>query len=202
MESDFKKIIISPTAYIKSLMYFQRFTNEFMDKSEFRFAYGLFLGYIEDEYLITDFIPLKDFNKEYIRFDKDFDKIFENVDLLNREYYDDQYPEYILGWGRNSLYNELEPTQIDKENHLYFQTSINPNSFLWIFDMGDLSIGYGFNIFQFKDDFKTLNKVSELVELRTDFAKDVLIEDLIQLAITIEEKRKNKAPLLKGRMEK
>lgn len=201
MESEFKKIIISPTAYIKSLMYFQRFTNQFMDPSEFKFAYGLFLGYIEEEYMITDFIPLKAFGKEYIQFDKEFDNIFENADTLNKEYYDDQYPEYILGWGRNSLYNELEPTQIDKKNHLYFQSAVNPNSFFWIFDVGDLAIGYGFNIYQFKDDFKTINITSDVIEVRSDFSKDVLIEDLVQLAITIEERRKSKEPLMKGYKE-
>ena len=116
METEQKKILISPIAYIKSLMYFQTYTNEFIQESEFKFAYGLFLGYIEEEINITDFVPIRAFNKEYIKFENNFDTIFEKVDILNREYYHDDFPEYILGWGRNSLYNELEPNLIDKQN--------------------------------------------------------------------------------------
>ena len=145
-----------------------------------------------------DFVPIRSFDKEFIKFEKEFDTIFEKVDLLNREYYDDEFPEYILGWGRNSLYNELEPNLIDKKNHLYFQSATNPNSFFMIFDHVDLSIGLGFTLYTFKDEFKSINIASELIELRSNFSKDVLLDDLVELAITIEEKRKTKEPLLKG----
>lgn len=191
------KIIVYPTAYIKSLMYFQRFTNKFLDATQLKFAYGLFLGYVEETLVITDFIPLKEFNQQYIDFEE-YDDVFYKIEQLNNQYYDEQYPEYILGWGRNSLYNDLEPTEIDKKNHLLFQTAINPQSFFWVFSHEELTIGYGFDIYRFKDEFLSINQTSELTQLKVEFAKDVYIDEIIQLAIDIEEKRKKKEPLMKG----
>ena len=96
------------------------------------------------------------------------------------------------------LYNELEPNLIDKQNQVYFQSAMNPDGFFMIFDHVDLSIGLGFTLYTFKDDFKTINIASDLIEIRANFSKDVLIDDLVDLAITIEEKRKKKEPLLQG----
>ncbi|MHA1335357.1 MAG: hypothetical protein ACTSPW_06345 [Promethearchaeota archaeon] len=193
-----KKIILSPYAYIKSLMYFQQYSNSFTSKSEHRFAYGLFIGYEDDEIYVTEFVPIQSFKDYYILFENDFDLIFTFIEKLNREYYDDEFPEYVIGWGRNSLYNGLEPTYFDKKNHLLFQLGIERNSFFLIFDYEELSIGNGIAAYKFKDNFILSAIISQTEEINYRFSKDVLIEDLIDLAIEIEERRKNREPLIKG----
>ena len=193
------KIEISPIAYIKSLMYFQRFANDFIHENTFKVAYGLLRGFIDvdKKMYIEDFIPIKDFEKEYIIFEE-YERIFENIERLDKEYDDDEYPEYILGWARNALYDNLEPTLIDKKNQLIFQTAIHPRSFFWIFDHDSLAIGDGFSLYAFKDDIKAINIISELIEVSYNFTSDVYFDDIVQLAINIEEKRKNKEILIKG----
>jgi hypothetical protein len=204
MELAQNKIIISPIAYIKSLMYFQRFSSEYINESEQKFAFGLLLGFIDDfenETLITDFIPIKDFGDEYLKFSK-FNTFFESIEKLNQEYNDEEYPEYIVGWARNSLFNDLEPTIFDKENHLLFLTSIHSKSVFWIFNFDNLMVDDGFRLFSFKEDFKIVNITSELIELSYNFSKEVSFDDIVQIAIDIEEKRKLQETLIKGEQEK
>ena len=200
MEVTQNKIIISPLTYIKSIMYFQRFSSDLLEEGDYKFAYALLLGFIdniENEILITDFIPIKNFDVNYIKFEQ-YDKLFENIEKLNQEFSDDELPEYILGWARNSIHNDLEPTIFDKENHILFQTAIHPNSVFWIFNFDNLMVDDGFRLFSFKDDFKIINITSELIELNYSFSKEVYFDDLVQIAIDIEEKRKNKEVLIKG----
>ncbi len=199
-ESKEDVIVVSPMAYIKSLMYFQRFTSEFVNEDDFKFAYGLLIGYVDpfdNSTNIEDFIPIKDFDKEYIKFRK-FDTIFENIDKLNVEFNDDEYPEYILGWARNSLHDDLDPTIFDKKNHLFFQTAINPKSVAWIFNFENLTIDYGFRLYAFKNDVKELTITSELKELKYKMSKNVNFDEFVEIAIDIEEKRKNSEVLIKG----
>ncbi|MHA1293552.1 MAG: hypothetical protein ACTSQJ_12915 [Promethearchaeota archaeon] len=193
------KVIIAPLAYIKSLMYFQRFSNEFMDEKEYKFAYGLLLGFFNEQgsVCIDDFVPIKEFEKEYLRFKK-FDKIFEYVNQLNNRYNNDEFPLYIMGWARNSIYNDINPNIIDKENHLFFQTAIEPKSILWIFNIDNLTIDDGFKIYTFKGDFKTINISSELIEIKYEFSKEIYFDELVQIAIDIEKKRKNSEIIIKG----
>ncbi len=200
MEVTQNKVVISPLAYIKSLMYFQRFSSEYIDEKENKFAIGLLLGFIDDyenETLITDFIPIRDFNEEYIKFKK-YNKLFEHIEKLNQEFSDEELPEYILGWARNSIHNDLEPTVFDKENHIFFQTAIHPKCLFWIFNFDNLIVDDGFRLYSFKEDFKTINITSELIELRYGFAKEVYFDDLVQIAIDLEDKRKSKEILIKG----
>jgi hypothetical protein len=181
-------------------MYFQRFSSDYINEEENTFAYALLFGFIdnvENETLITDLIPIKDFGEEYIKFGK-YDKLFEYIEKLNQKYSDDELPEYVLGWARNSIHNELEPTVFDKENHIIFQTSIHPNSVFWIFNFDNLMVDDGFRLFSFKDDFKAINITSKLIELNYKFSKEVYFDDLVQVAIDIEEKRKNKDILIRG----
>ncbi len=200
MELTQNKLIISPIAYIKSLMYFQRFSSEFLDEKEYKYSYGLLLGFIDDfenETLITDFIPIKEFGKEFIKFDK-YSKLYENIENLNQEFSNDEYPEYIIGWARNTLNDDFEPTVFDKENHIRFINSIHQKSILWVFNFNNLMVDDGFRIYSFKSDFKVINITSELFELSYKFSNDINFEDLVQLAVEIEEKRKTKEILIKG----
>lgn len=202
-EPEKDKLIISPIAYIKSLMYFQRFSSDFIESSSFKFAYGLLIGFIDpfDKSInVEDFIPLKEFEDKQVRF-KEYDTIFTQVNKLNEEHDDEEYPEYILGWARNSVEDDIEPTLVDKENHLFFQTAINPRAFFWVFNHENLAIDLGFRLYAFEEDFKQINITSKLKELSYTFSKDVYLDDFIQLAIEIELKRKNSEPLLKGRKE-
>lgn len=194
------KIIITPTAYIKSLMYFQRFSSEFLNEEDFKFSYALLVGYLnpfKKKKYITDFVPIKEYNKEYIDFKKD-SLIFEKIDKVNLDYDDDEFPEYVLGWARNSLHNDIEPTDIDKENHLLFQTAIEPQALFWVFNYDNLMIDDGFRLYIFDDDFKSINVVTNLTELKYNFSNKVFLDDLIDLAIDIEEKRKTKRVVIKG----
>lgn len=204
MEAEQKKILISPLAYIKSIMYFQRFTSDYINEKEFKFAYGLLLGYVDDHEKtieIEDFIPYKDYNKEYIIFEK-YEKIFGEIEKLNVKYDEDEFPQFILGWARNSLYDNDEPTIFDKKNQILFQTAINPDGFFWIFDYENLAIGNGFELHAFKNDIKVINITSELISLRYEFSKDIYLDEIVQLAVDIEEKRKNNEILIKGLEEK
>ncbi len=196
--SDNNKINISLIAYLKSLMYFQRFTNDSIDKKDYKFAYGLLKGFIDvdNELYIEDFIPIKNFNDQYVIFEEQ-DIIFKHLQEIDEEYSKDEYPEYILGWARNSVHNDLEPSLIDKKNQILFQNT-NPRSFFWIFDNESLAIGDGIKLFAFKDDFKTINMTSELTELSYTFSKDAYFDEIVQLAIEIEEKRKSKEILIRG----
>lgn len=195
-----ESILISPIAYIKSLMYFQQFASEHVNEQDYKFACGLLMGYIDpyDHSLnIENFIPIKDFDKEYIKFEK-YDGIFEDIIQLNKEYFDEEYPEYILGWARNDIYDNIEPNLIDKKNHLFFQSAINPHSIFWIFNHENLAVDDGYKIYHFKEDFKQTNITSELEESSYEYTKEVSIEEFMDLAIQIEEKRKNGEKLMKG----
>ncbi len=198
MSSEQKKIVVSPLAYIKSLMYFQRFSSEFIEEKEFKLAYALLLGFvdIDDTIYIDDFVPLKDFDREFLRFDK-HERIFEIIEKTNKEHYNEELPEYVLGWARNCVNGTLEPSVIDKKNHLLFQ-SIQTNALFWIFDFGNLSVDTGFKLFNFKDDFKERNISSELQDLNFEFSKTANIDELVKIAIQIETKRKTRELLLRG----
>ena len=198
------KIIISPIAYIKSILYFQRFTSEFISEENFKSSYALLVGFIdplEKETVITDFVPIKDFQDKYIDFTKDT-LVLEKIAKVNHDFDDDEFPEYVLGWARNTVMNDLEPITIDKKNHLIFQTAIDPQAIFWIFNYDNLMIDDGFRLYSFQENFKSINLVSELKELRYDFSKNVYFDDLMDLAIQMEEKRKSKKILIKGIGEK
>lgn len=199
MEPDKAKLIVSPIAYLKNLMFFQRFTSEFVKDTEFKFAYGLLLGFVDVDNTMTieNFVPIKPFDKEYIAFKK-FEKVFNDLDDLNKKHYDQEFPEYILGWARNTLYNNFEPTLFDKQNQLLFQTAIHPKSVFWIFDFENLAIETGIKVFRFKGDFKEFNITSEFETVNFEFSKNVSIDELIRIAIEMEDKRKNKEVLIKG----
>jgi len=153
METFKAKVVVSPIAYLKNLMFFQRFTSEFVNVSEFKFAYGLLLGFVDIDNTINieDFVPIKPFEKEYLVFKK-FEKIFNDLEEINKSHYDQEFPEYVLGWSRNTLYNNFEPSLFDKQNQMLFQTSIHPKSVFWIFDFENLAIETGIKVFQFKGD--------------------------------------------------
>jgi len=181
-------------------MYFQRFSSEYMDENDFKFSYALLVGYLnpfKKKTYISDFVPIKEFNKEYINFKKD-PLIFEKIAKVNLDYDDEEFPEFVIGWARNSLYNDLEPTEIDKENHIVFQTAIEPQALFWVFNYDNLMIDDGFRLYIFDDDFKSINIASELAELKYNFSNKVFLDDLIDLAIDIEEKRKTKKIVIKG----
>ncbi len=198
MSSEQKKIIVSPLAYIKSLMYFQRFSSEFIEEKQFKLAYGILLGFVDvdNTIYIDDFVPLKAFDREFLRFNT-HEKIFEIIEKINKEHYDEEFPEYVIGWARNCINGSLETSVIDKKNHLLFQ-NLQTNALFWIFDFGNLSIDSGFKLFSFKDDFKECNISSELYELNFEFSKNINIDDLVKVAIEIEEKRKTREQLLRG----
>ena len=194
------RISISPIAYIKSLMYFQRFSSEFIGEENFKFSYALLVGYLnpfKKKTYITDFVPIKEYNKENINFKKD-PFIFEKIAKVNLDYDDEEFPEFVIGWARNSLYNDLEPTDIDKQNHLVFQTAIEPQALFWVFNYDNLMIDDGFRLYIFDDDFKSINMVTPLAELKYNFSNKVFLDELIEIAINIEEKRKTKAIVIKG----
>ncbi len=133
MSSEQKKIIVSPLAYIKSLMYFQRFSSEFIEEKQFKLAYGILLGFVDvdNTIYIDDFVPLKAFDREFLRFNT-HEKIFEKKEKINKEHYDEEFPEYVIGWARNCINGSLETSVIDKKNHLLFQ-NLQTNALFWIF---------------------------------------------------------------------
>ena len=181
-------------------MYFQRFSSEFMDEEEFKFSYALLVGYLnpfKKKTYISDFVPIKEYNKEYVNFKKET-LIFEKIAKVNLDYDDEEYPEFVIGWARNSLYNDLEPTEIDKENHIVFQTAVEPQALFWVFNYDNLMIDDGFRLYIFDDNFKSINIASDLAELKYNFSNKVFLDDLIDLAIDIEEKRKTKKIVIKG----
>lgn len=195
-----QKVIISSIAYIKSLMYFQRFSSEFIDEDKFKIAYALLIGYIDpvdNNIYIEQFIPLKSFEDQYVIFE-DYETLFSQINELNKNYYDEEFPSYILGWARNSIFHEFEPSLIDKENHLIFQTAINPDAFFWVFDHENLTIGNGIKLHRFKEDFKVINITSKLQELRYNLSENVYLDELVSIAVDLEEKRKNKEIIIKG----
>ncbi len=200
MEAEEYTVIVSTTAYIKSLMYFLRFSSEFIKVENFNYAYGLLIGYFsekDEEVHVTNFIPFKDFSKEYVSFEK-LPFIYDNIEELNREYAGEIKPKQVIGWARNSVYNSLEPTLFDKRNHLLFQISIHPKCFFWIFNMYNLVVDDGFRLYTFKEDFKVINITSNLIKMKYQFSNEVDFDDLVQTAIIMEEQRKIKEPLITG----
>ncbi|MFO8017382.1 MAG: hypothetical protein R6U96_02005 [Promethearchaeia archaeon] len=189
---------LSPLAYIKSLMYFQRFSSKFIDENQFKMAYGLLLGYtdIDGITVIEDFIPYKQFKKQHIIF-KEKHRLIKKIKKLNLKYDDEEFPSYIVGWARNSIDDTRETTLIDKKNHIFFQ-AIHKNSFFWIFNFGDLTIDYGIKIHEFQEDYKSVNVTTELTELPFTFSKNIYIEDIINLGIEMEDKRDHDEPLIEG----
>lgn len=197
-ETSQSTLSVSPFAYIKSLIYFQRFSSEYIEENQFKLAYALLLGFkdVDGVLVIEDFIPYRQFEDHHIVF-KQNDQLVKDIKNLNLKYDDEEYPSYILGWARNTVNDSREPTLIDKKNHIFFQ-ALRKNSFFWIFNYRDLSIDYGMKIYQFVDDYKAVNLTSELRALPFTFSKNVYIEEIINLAIEMEDKRKYDERLIEG----
>lgn len=189
---------VAPLAYIKSLMYFQRFSSDYINQNEFKIAYGLLLGFrdVDGVLFIEDFIPYNHYNKQFVIFEEKA-QLIKKIKDLNLKYDDDEFPSYILGWARNAIDDSREPTLIDKKNHNFFQ-AIRKNSFFWIFNYTDLAIDYGIKVYEFEDDYKAVNIISQLKEKAFSFSKNVYIEDIINLAIEMEDKRKNNEIIIEG----
>lgn len=201
-ETSHSTLKIAPLAYIKSLMYFQRFSSDYIDENDFKIAYGLLLGFkdVDGVLVVEDFIPYSHFNQEYVIFEEKA-LLITKIKNLNLKYNDDEFPSYILGWARNAIDDSREPTLIDKKNHNFFQ-AIRKNSFFWIFNYTDLAIDYGIKIYEFEEDYKAINLTSNLREKSFSFSKSVYIEDIINFAIEMEDKRKNNEILIEGIEEK
>jgi hypothetical protein len=198
MAEDNIEVKLDPIAYLKLLMYFLRFSNQITNKEESRIAYGLLLGYKneENQTVVSDFFPIKNSGINFLDFE-DFPKMFDYLEKYNEKYDDDQYPEYIVGWARNSKKLGIKTSILDKKNHLYFQSLGFPRSIVIIFNCDNLAFDDGFTILQFEGDFKEINIMSNFTIVKWEYSDFFELDDVIDILMKILTSFKSRSILIK-----
>ena len=198
MAEDNIEVKLDPIAYLKLLMYFLRFSNQTTTKEDSRIAYGLLLGYKNEEnkIIVSDFFPIKNSGIIFLDFEE-YPKLFDYLEKYNEKYDDDEYPEYIIGWARNSKKLGIKTTILDKKNHLYFQSLGFPPSIVIIFNCDNLAFDDGFTIFRLEGDLKEINMMSDFTTVRWEYSDFFELDDILDIILKIINSISSKSILIK-----
>ncbi len=183
------EVKINPLAYVKVYQHAKVFARDD------RFIYGLLTGYVEDEKPYPqDYIPLSHSYGEPIDFELKHE-IFAQIEAFNKEHYDPQYIyDQIVGWVRSCPLGAIEPSDIDKNNHMYIQTAYCEQAVaIFIPPTADQ---YEMSLKRLKGVLPEIDKNSIFEEVDWNFGEIEDLDNLFQTIITLQRKRKKKAPLM------
>jgi hypothetical protein len=182
------EVKLSPLAYLDI---FRHCTAKATDTAN---IFGLLAGTLDEGVLlIKSYIPLSNANNA-IDFEK-IHQIFQNIDQFNQEHHDSDYvSDEIVGWVRSFSTEDFQITETERKNQVYLQTAYcDKGVALFIPKTGDQ---YGMQLKFFKDPITEIDLTSQFEDIDWNFGEIEDLDDLFSLIIELNQKRKDKAPLI------
>ena len=160
--------------------------------------YGLLTGSVEnDQVLVKSYLPLFHTNN-VVNFESRHD-IFKYADNYNAEHYDPDYQnDIILGYVRSGPKEgdpeEVNVTNVDKTNLLYFQTAYSENAVVICLPAdGDQ---YNIKVKRFKGQLAEIDLDSELMDVDWNFGEFEDLDELFKIVLDLNLDRVKKKPLI------
>lgn len=191
---------LSPLVYLDIVRHIQRFNNDIIPETDRKIVYGLVAGFVEDGVPnITKFVPFTHTNSP-LDFELNHD-FFKFADKFNTDHHDPKYAsDEILGFVRSYPSENIDYSNIDKKNLLYFQSGYNENAVLFALDPS--SDQYTMQIKHFKASLLELDESAELEDVPWNFGDVEDLDDLFKIVLQVARNRDAKLPLIKEVNEK
>jgi proteasome lid subunit RPN8/RPN11 len=156
--------------------------------------YGILTGYVDDNVpYIKKYIPYSHYESEL-----DFEtkhEFFLQADRFNEENYDPEFiSDEILGWVRSYPTDDIEPSEIDRKNHVYFQTAYSKNAIAMF--MPPNADQYVMQVKNFKDSLPEIDITSPFEDIDWNFDEIDDLDDLFRFVLNLQINRKTNQPLI------